>query len=249
MVEQLQAIGLNELQAKAYLYLLDYSAGRKPTQVAAELGVSRTNAYKILDSLDELGLVRRSETTKTLTYFAENPIALANFSAEARNHARAVEAQVKSSMLTLQKRYQKQIRHSEVQVTHGRAAILQAFGKQIRSGGEIHFIKSRADIPFMGFETMRALRKEPVKYGMRRYGITPDSLEIDHRPEADLRSGLTRTLIPQEDYQSPVEWAVSGNELAIINYTDQGSVIRIRDEAVAKSFLEIWRALDKNLRR
>lgn len=248
MEEKLRSIGLSDLQAKAYIYLLDAAFGKKPAQIARALGISRTNAYKVLDSLVEYDLVRRSETGKTLIYIAENPIALTNFAAKARNHAREVEASVKDSMRLLQKRYQKKLRHADVQISHGKEAIILALRKQIHPNGTLHFIRSRADIPFMGFEAMHKLRYEPSEHGMQRFGITPQALEANPDPAKDLKTNLTRTFIPSSDYTSPVEWTVSGDELAIINYTDSGTAIRIKDEHVAESFRQIWHILDKQLR-
>ena len=66
MIEQLQAIGLSKLQATAYVYLLDFVNGRRPAQIAKDLSLTRTNAYKILDSLHEIRLVRKSDASKKL---------------------------------------------------------------------------------------------------------------------------------------------------------------------------------------
>ena len=247
MIEQLQAIGLSKLQATAYVYLLDFVYGRKPAQIAEDLSLTRTNAYKILDSLHEIRLVRKSDASKKLTYYAEDPIVLTNFVADARNRARELENQVKESLSTLQKKYEKHSKSTDLRTSHGKIAIINAFKKQLRRDGEIFFIKSRADIPFMGHQTMRALREEPMKYGMRRHGITPDSKEINRDPAADARTALTRTLLPEHEYTSPVEWTVSGDELAIIVYADDGHTIRICNPMVADSFRQVWKSLNRRL--
>lgn len=229
------------------MHLLDSSSGRKPTQVAAHLGLTRTNAYKILDQLCEYDLARKSEIGKTYRYFAEDPIALASFAAKARNHALELEHAVKNSVGELQKRYHKQIKHAEVRTAYGRTALLQAYGEQIKKHGELHFIKSRMDIPFLGFETMDRIRREPVKHGMKRYGITPAAPEVPTDPTIDAVSNLQRTLIPAAEYTSPVEWAVSGDQLTILKFTDNGTAITIQDEVIASAFLELWRLFNKSI--
>ena len=246
MEEKLQDIGLSEMQAKVYLYMLGYSAGRKPKQITEALGITRTNTYKILDSLEEIDLVSRSVSSATLTYYAENPIALTSLVADARNHARKLEATVKEAMHSLQNTYQKNVRNANVQVAHGRTAIIHAHKKQIKPGGEIYFIKSRADIPFLGFETIRSIRYEPSRNGMKRFAITPNTPEIDRDPAADKRTNLTRVLIPMKSYTSSVEWTVSGDETAIINYSAGGTVIRIKDAEIADSFRQIWNIAAKH---
>ena len=247
MEKQLIMIGLNELEAKTYLYLLDYAAGRKPAQVADALAITRTNAYKILDNLVQTGLARRSETTKTLSYVAENPIALVDFAAEARTKAKEVEKNVKDALRVLQQRYQKKVRHTDLETGYGKAAIVQAHAKQIREGGEVYFIKSRADIPFMGYPAMSEIRRRPGRSGMMRHGITPASPEARRDIVTDKENNLERKLLDGNEYSSSVEWTVSDDELAIINYSDQGSVIRIHDTDIAESFRQIWKALGRRL--
>jgi len=247
MQEQLEAIGLTELQAKAYLYLLSYSAGRKPTHIAEALAITRTNAYKVLDQLCEFDLARRSSTEKTYHYYAENPIALTSFVSEARNKALELEKTVKDSLGALQKHYQRTIRHSEVRTGHGKSAILQAYAAQTKNDKAIHFVRSRHDTPFMGFDIMDKVRRKAKETGQLRYGITPVGPEAPVNPEIDEKSNLTRTLVPSSSYTSPVEWSVSGDELAIISFTDAGSAIRIKDHVIAESFRELWYMLDDNI--
>ena len=118
MIEQLQAIGLSKLQATAYVYLLDFVNGRRPAQIAEDLSLTRTNAYKILDSLHEIRLVRKSDASKKLTYYAEDPIVLTNFVADARNRARELENKVKESLSTLQKKYLKHSKNTDLRTSH-----------------------------------------------------------------------------------------------------------------------------------
>lgn len=247
MEDLLRTIGLSEIQAKTYLYLLNYSDGRKPVHVASAIGITRTNAYKVLDDLVRLGLARRSEATKTLTYFAENPIALVDFAAAARTRAKEVEQQVKDALTVLQKQYQKKVRRAEIETGQGKAAIIQAHRKQLRESGDIYFIKSRADIPFMGYQVMSDIRKQPALHGMARHGITPDSPEAKRDTSLDNLSNLERKTMDGNEYTSPVEWTVSGDELAIINYSDQGSALRIHDADIAEAFRQIWKAFSKHL--
>lgn len=243
MQEQLEAIGLNELQAKTYLYLLSYSSGRKPNELAAALGITRTNAYKVLDQLCELDLARRSDTEKTYRYYAENPIALASFVAEARHKARELEQHVKASVSELQKQYQKNIRHADVRTGHGTSAILQAYTAQSNTKQDVYFVRSRHDIPFLGFETMERVRTEHAGSGQHRFGITQRSPEVGDKTK-DALSNLQRVEIASQDYTSPVEWITSGDELAIVSFVDKGSVIRVKDPYIAESFRELWRLIE-----
>lgn len=248
MQEQLERIGLSKLQAETYLYLLNFPAGRKPAQIATALAITRTNCYKVLEQLEEVDLVRRSEIHKTYTYFAEDPIALTTFVSRARNETIALEKTVKATLGGLQQRYLKGNKHTDVRAAYGKVGMLQAYRSHYQPGKDVRFIKSRADIPFMGYETMDAMRKEGRKQNVQRYGITPDVAEAPNDPAIDARNNLTRTWMSADAYTSPVEWTVSGDELIIMNFTGNGGVITIRDETIAESFRQLWQLLDTSLR-
>lgn len=238
MEELLMKAGLSDPEAKTYLFLLEHGTTAPPV-VAKGCGLTRTNAYKVLDSLQSLDLVTQSEQHKKIVYTAADPTALASLVAEQRNQVIAVERNIKTAMNQLRAKYRKSSRTGSVATANGNQAITAAYSDQAELRQDIHFIKSRADIPFLGYETMDRLRHLADGYGITRYGITPDAPEIAD-DEADNRTDLIRTRIKLAAYTAPVEWTVSGDELRIIKFEGDGESICIRDAAIADSFREIW---------
>jgi len=80
-LKSLIATGLTKPQAEAYALLIELGEV-KPAIAATRLKITRTNAYKVLDKLVELGLASKGEEGKTLAYSATNPIALRHFVTE-----------------------------------------------------------------------------------------------------------------------------------------------------------------------
>lgn len=240
-------IGLTELQAQTYLWLLEHGS-TTPPRLVKELKLTRTNAYKVLDSLVDLGLASKSEVQKKLTYFAEDPIALSSLAAEERNKAIALEQNTKEAVFELRRKFNKTNGGTDIKTHKGKTAVKAAYEHQAKLQEPIHFIQSRIDRVAMGFETMDYIRRLPAKFGTRRFGITPDDPLAPINPEVDARSSLTRTWISDQDYTAPVEWTVAGDELMIINFDDNASAIRIKNAVVAEGFKQLWQALDKNLR-
>ena len=72
-----------------------------PPQTSTSLGIKRTNAYAVLDQLEELGLATKKEVQKKITYWAENPIALEKLAKNKRAEALEHEKLVQSSMPSL----------------------------------------------------------------------------------------------------------------------------------------------------
>jgi sugar-specific transcriptional regulator TrmB len=245
--ELLKEIGLSELQAQTYLYLLKNGPTSPPTLTKA-LKITRTNAYKVLDQLLDLRLVNRSEVKKKFVFQAEDPIALASLVAEERNRVLALEKSTKTALKELRSVYQKSSANSAVQTYQGAVAVKSLYEHQANLQEPIYFVKTRADIPFMGYEAMDRIRKLPVKYGVKRYGIIPDAPEAARNNKINERSNLERTWMFPEAYTAPVEWTVSGDELMIMVFNENSTGIRIKNAVIAESFRQLWKMLDENLR-
>lgn len=245
--EVLRQVGLNKHQIATYLLLLK-NGPTPPPQIAKKIKLTRSNAYKILDSLAALNLVSRAEIDKKLIYKVEDPIVLASLVAEERNKVIALEKNVKAGLSELRQMYQKTVSDSTVLTYKGSSAVKNLYEHQANLKEPIYLIQGRMDRLSMGFEAMSYIRHLGNKFGTKRYAITPDVPDSPINPKIDESTNLTRTWIEANNYISPVEWTVSGDELMIINFEDTPSGIRIKNASVADAFRQLWLALDINLR-
>ncbi len=239
--------GLTELQAAAYLFLLEHGESAPP-KLSKQLKMTRSNAYKVLDSLQALGLANKREVKKKYVYRPADPTALAALVAEKRNSVIALEQNINTAMQQLRAAYRKSSSQHGVDSQKGKEAMMSAYENQIVHEQPIYFVKTQADIPFMGFEAMDRLRRLPATKNVRRFGITPDAFEGPASPAIDARANLRRTWIDSEAYSAPVEWGVSGNQLLIQVFVGEGRVISIDDAEVAESFRQLWHMMDSALR-
>ncbi len=233
MEQTLISAGLSKLQARAYLYLLELGSSA-PKNLADKLATTRTNTYKVLESLDAIGLVYRSELNKKVIYTPADPSALSALLADKRNSIIALETHVNEAMDNLRRKYG---RNTSLSVSSfaGKQAIVDAYESQSQKGEPIYFVKARSDIPFMGYEMMSSIRIKQSN-NVKRYGITQDT------PESKMASNinLDRTWIEESEYTAPIEWSVAGDELIIQIFDGNGSVIKIQNQLVADSFRQIW---------
>lgn len=241
------AAGLQAQQADLYAILLE-KGSLVPPVAAAALGLTRSNAYKALDRLVELGLATKSDVHKKMTYMPSNPLALATLVGEARNKVTAQEEAVKVIMGQLLEQYYQNTEQPGVRVVTGRDAVVAAFRQQTNLRQPVHFVRTKADIPVMNYETMDDIRLGPAKYGQQRYGITPDSTHGPINPEVDKRSNLTRTWVKHDNYNAPVEWSVSGSMLLIVLYGAEPHAISILNPLIADAFRQLWHIMDSGLR-
>lgn len=241
-IDKLVATGLNEQQALAYALLIE--VGQLTPPIASQkLGLSRTNTYKVLDRLVELGLARRTDESKKLTYFPTNPSALTHLAAEQRNIATNRENAVQEVMSELLSKYRTHTDQPNIKIVTGRNAVANAYRAQIKQSATIYFLRSSADIASMSYETMHAIRTEPSRFGIERFGITPDT---STKPGRD--TTLERTWVKGEDYDAPVEWSVAGESLLIVLFGDELHAITIESPVVAEAFRQIWRVLNNCLK-
>jgi predicted transcriptional regulator len=239
--------GLTTLQAKTYLYLLAKSKVQ-PKYLMTKLNISRTNTYKVLDSLEKLGLVKKTLENSKTTYYPDDPIALASLVAEKRNKVISLEHNVNEAMQQLRDSYNKNPVKISVETSFGKNSIIDAYSKQAQQQKPIYFIRSRADIPFMGFEIMDSVRRKQGELTKARYGITPDSIEAPINKEIDNSSFLSRTWVGEDDYTSPVEWSVNGDNIVIQVFDGKGETMVINNHLIAESFAQLWHITDNALK-
>ena len=245
---KLLAIGLNEHQAQAYALLIE-KGELSPADAATQLGLSRTNAYKVLDKLVETGIALKKEVRKKVVYAPDNPLAISNLVSEQRNLATSREEAANAVMSELLAMYHTHTDQPHAQVVTGRSDVANAYRAQIQQQQTVYFIRSRADIPVMGFNAMEAIRTTPSRYGLKRCGITPDmGTGTTANPDTDQRSDLSRTWVRQEDYTAPVEWSVCGSSLLIVIFEDEPHAITIESPIVAEAFKQIWLLLNSTLK-
>lgn len=248
MEDTLISAGLTELQAQTYLYLLKKGPSF-PNQLTAKLNITRTNAYKVLESLEKLDLVTRKTKDKKIIFTAEDPIALASLVAEKRNNIIALEKSVNNAMQQLRRSYARGQTSTRVHTGRGKEAIIWEYQQQAQLKQPIRFVATRAERPFLGFEDIHGVRVLQGELSPGRYGITPDAPEAPINPELDRATKLTRTWIDEKDYTAPVEWSVSGDNLIIQIFDGEGRTIAIQDSLVAESFRQLWQLLDRALRK
>lgn len=245
-IDKIIAVGLNKHQATAYALLIE-NGSLSPAESASKMNVTRTNAYKILDSLVEVGLATKDTINKKIAYSPTNPVSISNLVAEQRNIATIREEAAKELMSELLSKYHVHTDAPFTEIVTGVKAVAQAYKNQIHQMKPIYFIRSRADIPSMGFDTMHDIRVSPSLNKINRYGICPDNATGTTTTKGFERSNLTRTWVRQEDYTAPVEWSVSGSSLVIVVFGDVPHAVTIENPIIAESFRQIWHLLNSCL--
>ena len=118
----LVSLGLSDNQATVYLYLV-MSGETPPPKLAEALRLTRSNAYKILDSLVDLNLLHRQEINKKLVYTAVEPSGVLAILERERGRLQLLEQQVAQSYAALQSLYDKKRSPDIVKTYKGEQAL------------------------------------------------------------------------------------------------------------------------------
>jgi hypothetical protein len=241
-IESLQAVGLTAQQAEVYALLIEHGE-LKPTVVATKLQLSRTNAYKILDKLVELKLVKKAEQGKTLAYSPANPLALADLTSQYRAEATAREEAASTIMQTMLQKFYQHTDAPDAETAVGQKAVADLYRKQIALREELYFIRTTADIPSMGFDVMHELRVAPGQHGVKRNGILSVPENGITNPKQHERSNLDVIWLERGRYTAAVEWSATDSSLLIVMYGQEPQAILITNPLVGGAFMQLWQLI------
>jgi sugar-specific transcriptional regulator TrmB len=238
-VQLLKDIGLTIAQARAYQALIKRGASGAPV-IAEDIGESRSNTYKLLDKLCELGLATKDANRTKVHYFPTSPNALEQFiqkqSAEVQLRERKLKAQMPSMLDFF-------FAHSEqpaIRFFQGKEGIQQIFGDMLKTGQDIYLVRSPADVTFYDEAFFAMFRKKRAKLGIKTYALTPDVPSAVHDPEMDKRNLFARTWVAPDAYTGNVEWNIYGNKVALLSYGEEAMGMIIESPQIAESFRQVF---------
>lgn len=250
----LQEAGLTKAEATAYVFLVRNSPCAPP-KLADMIHESRTNTYKLLDSLEEKGLVSRDDTQKKLRYWANNPSTLLDDLKKRRAEMEAHEKRFQDSLPSLIDEYFKHSEQPSIRYFNGIDGVRQVYQDQLDDKQPITFTMSFGIRDFYGETGMHHIRNEFPKQGIPRRVFYPDvahnlSPDEPRTPidESDQLMLLRRTWLSESDLTAPVEWAAYGNKVSIISLGTEVVGMIIESPQIAASFLEILNLLDRKIR-
>lgn len=245
----LSAAGLNETEAKCYAALLERRSW-KPAELAAYVNETRTNCYKVLDTLVELGLAEKFDEKKKFHYRAINPARLLELARESRLAHEQAEKELELYTNQLIQNFMKVQEQPGIRFFQGETELKEIYFDQVNSGEPIYIIRPDYNLDLYDFAYMSELRHMARRANIPRYAITPDrpKAPINYR-ESDPFMLLTRTWLKAGAYTAPVEWNAYGNKLAIMSYGKEALGMIIESPQIAEAFRQLYYLLDEGLRR
>lgn len=243
----LRKAGLTESQAKGYLALIEHG-DLSPAELADKTGESRTNGYMICEKLESLGLATKKDGQKA-TYSANHPSALETLAEKRRKVLMRNEQEVKQGLSPLIDMFYQFREQPGARTLQGIEGIKEVFADVIRTGADVYFIRTTADIQTLPDEFFQQHQKDRAVRGVQTYALTPLS---EHAKRAlqqglDEQNSVHRTFYPAETYTEPVEIQIYGDKLAFIAYGETQMATIITSPPIAEAMKQFFRLLSAQL--
>ncbi|MCA9350247.1 hypothetical protein H6794_03715 [Candidatus Nomurabacteria bacterium] len=248
-MDELQAAGLSQTESKTYRALLAKKEW-KPSALAKIVNENRTNMYKILDKLSDLGLASRFDKNNVLHFRATNPTRLLELARMRRAKQQEAEMILESTAQSLIGQFTRVNDQPAVRYYQGKEEIALIYKDMSLTKSEISFIHSSASVNFFSFEVLHNLRMMAVKNKVPRRAITSDGPRApkDYK-EKDPLVYLERTWLGQNEYTAPVEIGVYDSTVYIISFGTEAIGLTIESDQISEAFKQIFGLLSTKQRQ
>ena len=242
----LTQIGLSEMQANIYLFLVE-NGQSTPTEIAKGIGENRTTVYSAAEKLEKIGLIAQKDRGKIAAYVPKHPSALETI---AEKRLRVVARQAKnleSNLPSIINYYNERQHEPGVATFYGQEGVKMIYDKIVDTGRTFYFVRSKFD-EMADSEALEDFKKRRVAAKIEANNITShDFANLDSKTAKKVL--LDRTVLPGSEYDSPVEIDIFGDNVAFINYGKNGMSTLIESPEIADAMRQFFLFARKYIRK
>ena len=240
-------IGLSEIQAKIYLYLVQ-NGQTTSAEIANGIGENRTTVYSAIEKLLKMGLITQKDKGKINAYIPNHPSVLESI-AEKKLRAAARQAKNLEGNLPALINYYNEHQNTPGATTfYGMEGVKMIWNKVIATRAPYYFIRSRFD-EVADKDVLEEFKNERVRIGIESEDITPSEFTNNTNKEMRDQFLLARTLLPPDEYDSPVEIDIFGDNVAFINFSKNGMSTLIESPEIADAMRQVFLFAKKHIRQ
>lgn len=240
--ELLQNLGLSKSQALVYLKLIE-KGELTPPEVARLSGESRSNAYMVLQRLEELGLVEKLSRKQRVSYQPHNPAALERLAEEHRETSLKIENQVKHHMPQMLSYYYSFTEKPGIRLLQGKQGLKEIYQDTLRTKKDIYFIRTPAEVKTMGDEYFSKYKQKRAQLGITTYAFTQDTVHARRLAVDDKLNKMIRTWLSPESYEAPVEINIYGDKVAFLAYGEEIMGVIVQSAPIAEAMRQLLKLI------
>lgn len=240
--------GLDENEAKIYLFLLENSA--KPAlKISRELKLARTKVYRILDKLTEKGLVAHELQSAGLKFLAESPQKLSLLLTAQEKAVQQLEAQhsqLVTQLETLAQAYSSG--GSEVRYYSGLDGLKQVTYNSLSAKKQLLIYELNQDMSkFVDYEFAESVRAEMAEKAITTFQLTNLTQILPHTEVSKLVQEFWQVrYIPPKDFKIDFEVLIYNNIYALYTYQHgEAFCVEIHNPFLAKMQRQLFKFIWK----
>lgn len=244
--ELLMQTGLSEVQAKIYLYLIKHGQST-PAEIATGVEENRTTVYSAAEKLEELGIISQKNRGKIAAYVPNHPSVLESI---AEKRLRKVARQAKNleaNLPSLINYYNEHQSTPGATTFYGQEGVKMIWDKIISTKKTLYFVRSKYD-EVADKEALEEFKKERVAANIEAENITT-SAPSNVAKDLAKKMLLTRTCLLPDEYNSPVEIDIFGDNVAFINYGKGGMSTLIESPEIADAMRQVFLFAKKYIKK
>lgn len=235
--KDLQALGLNEKEAKVYLASLEL--GQATVQnIAAKASIKRPTTYFIIESLMDRGLMSSFYQGKRQYFLAETPERIADVIDKEISDLEIRKESFKRLLPQLQSINNRDKTKPVVKYYEGKEGVLKMVEEHVKtSRGQLAYTAYSRDVvdDFVNSNELSTINKDRLGNKIRVktiYTWTKDTLHTDGYSE--------RAKLSPEEFPITCDIAMYEDKLRIASLKDRFVGVVIEDKEIAKSFRAIF---------
>ncbi len=239
--------GLSEVQAKIYLYLIRHGQST-PTEVATGVDENRTTVYSALERLEKLGIVAQKDRGKISAYVPNHPSVLESI-AEKRLRSAARQAKnLEANLPSLINYYNEHQDQPGTTTFYGNEGTKIIRDRILTEKKPFYYVRSRYDEK-ADSEGLEEFKKACIEAEISTESITAaDSTRRTNKEAAEQL--VTRTLLPSSDeYDSPIQIGIFGDNVTFINYAKGGMSTIIESFEIADAMRQFYLLAKKYIQK
>ena len=245
--ELLVQTGLSEVQARIYLYLIK-NGQSTPAEIANSIDENRTTVYSAAEKLEKLGIITQKDRGKISAYVPNHPSVLESLAEKRlRNVARQAK-NLESNLPSLINYYNEYQSTPGATTLYGNEGVKMIWDKVIATKAPYYFVRSRYD-EVADKDTLEAFKNSRTKAGIESQSISPSEFTYNTNTVLKDKYLLDRTLLPPDEYDSPVEIDIFGDNVAFINYSKNGMSTLIESPEIADAMRQMFLFAKKYIRK
>jgi len=241
--EALIQIGLTDLQSRIYLHLIEYGQ-RTPTEIAESLNENRTTVYSATEKLARLGIITQKDKGKITAFAPAHPSSLEVLAEKRLRLAARQSKNLEANLPSLINFYNEHQNQPGVATFYGQEGINTIRNKTLTTGQPLLFIRSPHDDK-QNPDLLQKFIADRVKAGITSESIAPSEF-TKTSDQAQLDAWLLkRTLLPKNEYNSPVEIDIFGDNVAFLDFENNAMSTIIESKNIADAMRQLFRVAQK----